>query len=209
MSLSTSWGYSLTGSITALPDIITVEEFNTYTANKYASDSRIASEIRAASLAVRNYCGWHLCPEAACSLSERLLYGNGRVKRVGHDLLVQLPSRCVTAVSSALINNTAFADFDFDNDGVVHVFDVPAMDRKSIVTVNYTAGLSDALLDSIKEIIVHRVKHSVSSSEGVTSETAGSMSVTYSAGWANSARASALPDDSKEALSMFKVQGVF
>ena len=209
MSLATNWGYNLTGEITALPDLISTEEFATYTANKYAGDTRIASEIKAASQAIRNYCGWHVYPSAACEMTERLLYGNGRTKRVGDDLMIQLPARFVTAVSSVTIDDVSFTDFYFDQNGIVHVFDIPDLTRKSEVVIRYTAGVSDTLMDSVKELLVHRVSHAASASDGVTSETAGGMSVTYSAGWANSARASSLPDDSKDTLAPFKAQGVF
>lgn len=207
MSLATNWGYTISGD--TLPDLITVEEFNAYTANKHAGDTRIASEIKAASQAVRNYCGWHVAPAADCIMAEHLLYGNGRVKRVGRDLLIQLPARYVSAVSSVTVDGVEYSGFACDADGIIHVFDVPAMSRKSVISVEYNAGIPDSMSDSIKEILASRINHALSTSVGVTSETAGGMSVTYSAGWANSARASALPDDSKEALSSYRVQGVF
>ncbi len=209
MSLATTWGYNLTEEAATLTDMITAEEFNAFTGGKYTGDIRIASEIKTASQAVRNYCGWHVYPSAACSMTERLLYGNGRVKRVGKDLMIQLPARFVTAVGSVLIDNVACADFDFDRGGIVHVFDVPPMNRKSVVTVAYTAGISDALVDTVKELVAHRVTHALASSNGVTSEAAGGVSITYNANWVNSARASALPDDNKEVLAPYRVQGVF
>ena len=209
MSLATNWGYNLTGNITALQELITVEEFNTFTAGKYTGDARIAPEIKAASQAIRNYCGWHVYPSAGCSMTERLLYGNGRMKRVGGDLMIQLPAKYVTAVDSVMIDDTVFSDYAFDSGGIIHVFDVPAINRKSIITVEYTAGISDALMDSIKELTAHRVTHALASSNGITSEAAGGVSVTYNANWINSARASALPDDNKEVLAPYKIQGVF
>ncbi len=209
MSLATNWGYNLTGETTALQDLITVEEFNTFTSGKYTGDTRIASEIKAASQAIRNYCGWHVYPSAECEMTERLLYGNGRAKRIGRDLMIQLPAKYVTAVSAVVIDDVAFTDYAFDEDGIVHVFDAPAMSRKSVVVVTYTAGISEALMDSIKELVAHRVNHALASSNGITSEAAGGVSVTYNAVWVNSARASALPDDSKEALAPYKIQGVF
>lgn len=209
MSLATNWGYSLTEEAATLTDMITPDEFNTYTAGKYTGDARIASEIKAASQAIRNYCGWHIYPEEACSMTERLLYGNGRTKRVGKDLMIQLPARFVTAVSSVLIDDVEYTDFDFDSNGIVHIFDVPAMSRKDVVTVAYTAGIPDALMNSVKELVAHRVTHALASSNGVTSEAAGGVSITYNANWVNSARASALPDDNKEVLSPYRLQGVF
>lgn len=209
MSLATNWGYTLTEEVATLADMITTEEFNAYTAGKYTGDVRIEAEIKAASQAIRNYCGWHVYPSAACSMTERLLNGNGRTKRVGQDLMIQLPARFVTEISSVMIDDVACAVFCFDNDGIVHVFDVPAMNRKSVVTVTYTAGIPDALMASVKELVAHRVTHALASSNGVTSEAAGGVSITYNAAWVNSARASALPDDDKEVLAPYRIQGVF
>ena len=209
MSLATIWGYNLTEDATTFADLLTESEFDELTAGKYTGDRRITAEIKPASDAIRNYCGWHLYPEAACSLSERLLHGDGRAKRVGRDLMIQLPARFVTAVSSVLIDDVAYTDFDFERDGILHIFDVPALSRKSLVVVNYTAGIPAALMGSVKELAAHRVTHALASSNGVTSEAAGGVSITYNAAWVNSARASALPDDDKEVLAPFKVQGVF
>lgn len=209
MSLVTNWGYTLTGEIATLPDFITVEEYNAYTADKYSEDTRIESNIKAASQAIRNYCGWHIYPAAACSITECLLYGNGRTKRVGSDLMIQLPAKFVTAINSISIDEVACTDFVFDSNGIVHVFDAPKMSRKSVVEVEYTAGITDNLMESIKELVSHRVTHALASSNGVTSEAAGGVSVTYNANWVNSARASALPDDNKEVLAPYKIQGVF
>ena len=86
MSLATNWGYNLTGEITALPDLISTEEFATYTANKYAGDTRIASEIKAASQAIRNYCGWHIYPSEACEMTE---FSHFAILR---DLIILFPS---------------------------------------------------------------------------------------------------------------------
>lgn len=209
MSLETNWGYNLTGDVTTLQDLITEQEFNALTAGKYSGNSRIAPEIKAASQAIRNYCGWHIYPSAECSMTERLLYGNGRAKRIGSDLMIQLPAKHVTAVTSVLIDDVTFTDYAFDSNGIIHVFDVPKMSRKTVIVIEYTSGISDALMDSVKELVAHRVTHALASSNGVTSEAAGGVSVTYNANWINSARASALPDDNKEVLAPYKIQGVF
>ena len=175
----------------------------------FAGDPRIESNIKAASQAIRNYCGWHIYPSAECSMSERLLYGDGRMKRIGSDIMIQLPAKFVTAINSISIDEVACTDFVFDSNGIAHVFDAPKMSRKSVVTVEYTAGIYDALMNSVKELTAHRVTHALASSDGITSEAAGGVSVTYNANWVNSARASALPNDNKEVLASYKIQGVF
>lgn len=210
MSLLTTWGYTITDAET-LPALLTPEEFNTFTANKYAGDARIEANIKAASDAIRNYCGWHLFPVQACSFSERLLNGNGRLKRSGPDILIQLPAVFIPSVSSVEIGGKAWADYAVESNGLLRLFDVlPHMvTRKTEVSVTYSAGLPPMFRDAIKELIAHRVTHALASSAGVQSETAGGVSVTYSANWINSARSTALADDNKEVLSPYKLREVF
>ena len=206
--MQTIWGYSITDA-DALPDMLTEAEFNALTANKYAGDARIAPELEAASMAVRSWCGWHVYPAQACALTERQLRGNGRVKRAGPDLLIQLPAAFVAAVTSVTIDGTAHEDYDLAANGILRLFDVPCTSRKTQVAVAYTAGLPDGLMGGIRELIAGRVTHALAQPYGVQSESAGGVSITYSASWAASASASALPDDNKETLAPYRVRGVF
>lgn len=206
--MHTIWGYTITDA-ESLADMLTVEEFNNITANKYAGDARIEPNIDAACAAIRNYCGWHVYPAQACSMTERLLAGNGRVKRVGPDLLIQLPATFVSVPASVTIDGAPFDDYDIEPNGILRLFDVGHLGRKAQVTVTYTAGLSDGMMDGIKELIAGRVNHALAQPYGVQSESAGGVSVTYSASWAASASASVLPDDNKDVLAPFKVRGVF
>ena len=206
--MRTIWGYTITDA-DALAPMLSEADFNALTANRYAGDARIAPNLDAACAAIRNFCGWHVYPALACSMTERLLAGNGRVKCVGPDLLIQLPAAFVSAVASVAIDAAPFDDFDIAPNGSLRLFDVGWMNRRSQIAVCYTAGLSDDMMDAIRELIAGRVNHALAQPYGVQSESAGGVSVTYSASWAASASASALPDDNKELLSPFKVRGVF
>lgn len=206
--IKTIWGYTITDA-DALKPMLSVDGFNELTANKYAGDARIEPNLNAACAAIRNWCGWHVYPAQACSMTERLLAGNGRVKRAGDDLLIQLPATFVSTPVTVTIDGAPFDDFDLAPNGILRLFDVGPMSRKTLVTVTYTAGLSAGMMDSIKELIAHRVTHALASSAGVQSESAGGVSVTYSANWINSARSTALPDDNKEVLAPFRARGVF
>lgn len=201
----TSWGYTLT-ALDNLPDMLTVEEFNNYTARKYMTDIRSEKNIKAAGAAIRNYCGWHIYPSAACKLLSTVQ--NARVTRVGGDVLIQLPARFVSAVESVKIGGSS-CEFTFETNGLLRVYDVSICDRKTAVEVEYTAGVPANMMDAIKELIAHRVTHALASSSGVQSETAGGVSITYSANWINSARATALADDNKEVLQPYRLEGVF
>lgn len=208
MSILTPWGYTITDEGDLEP-MLSEADFNALTANKYAGDARIAPNLAAACSAIRNWCGWHVYPARACQLTERLLAGNGRVKRVGPDLLIQLPAAFVTVPASVTIDGAPFDDFDLAPNGILRLFDVGWMTRRTQIVVTYTAGLDDGMMDGIKELIAGRVNHALAQPYGVQSESAGGVSVTYSASWAASASASALPDDNKEVLAPYRVRGVF
>lgn len=204
------WGYTINDA-ESLSDMLTSDEFNTMTANKYAGDVRIQKMIQAACMGIRDYCGWHIYPAQSCSFSERILNGNGRIKRVCADLMIQLPAAVVTSVESVTIDNTPWTDFSVSHSGLLRLFDVYflPLTRKSTVSIEYTAGLPEGLMNAIKEIIAHRVTHALAVPAGIISEAAGGVSVTYNSNWSNNIRATALPDDNKEVLGPYRVQGVF
>lgn len=206
--IATNWGYTIT-DMDRLPDMLTEDEYNEFTGYKYDDDVRVPGNIRAACDAIRNYCGWHLFPPAACEL--KMVMEDGRVTYVGPDILIQLPAKYVEAVASITIGETECDNFSFQHNGIVKIYNAPlcGVKRYTPITITYTAGVSAEMMDSVKELVAHRVTHAAASSNGITSEAAGGVSVTYNANWINSARASALPYDNKEVLQPFRVQGVF
>ena len=205
--LLTTWGYKLT-ELNTLPDLITAEEFNAYTGSKYAGFAdRIAAEIPAASAAVRNFVGWHLGPAAACELNTTFL--DRRVTRIGADVLIQLPARHVTEIGSVSIDGTEEDSYVLDPTGLLRVLNCGGFERFTPIVATYTAGLPDALMAPIKELVAHCVTHAVAVPAGVTSEASGGVSVTYNANWINNARATGLASDNKELLIPYKVEGVF
>jgi len=205
--MKTLWGYELTEAET-MPELLDVVNFNLFTADKYSGDVRIPRELAAASTAIRNYVGWHLYPSEACKLT--MTMQDRRVTFVGCDLLVQLPAKYVTAVTSVTVNGAAY-EFTFEINGTLRIYDIHdhSLKRYSEVVIDYVAGLPDALMNAVRELMAHRVTHALVSSNGVTSETAGGVSITYNAAWINNSRATALPDDNKEVLAPYRLQGVF
>lgn len=207
MSLLTTWGYTLT-DVDELPDLLTAEEFNELTANKYATDGRVTANISAASSAVRNYCSWHVYPELACKIDVALF--DRRVSMTDREILVQLPARFVSEVTSVEIAGEPHTDFALETNGILRIYNVRKFVHKyTRMAVEYTAGIPDAFISAVKELIAHRVTHALASSAGVQSETAGGVSITYNANWVNSSRATALADDNKEVLAPYRIQGVF
>lgn len=203
--MKTLWGYDIESD--GMPPLITPDTLEELTAGKFAGDARIPKELEAASAGIRDYVGWHLYPSAECSVEINMQ--DEIVERTGCDLLVQLPTKYLSAVESVTLDGTSY-DFSFKTNGILRVYEVPhILDRRLVLAVNYTAGLPDELMGGIAELVAHRVTHSLVSSYGVTNETAGGVSITYNAAWINNSRATALPDDNKEVLAPYRLQGVF
>ena len=206
-NLLTAWGYSIANA-TALSNLLTVQEFNTLTANKYTGDSRIEPNIKAASQAVRNYCGWHIYPAYSCKIQTS--FYDKRISRNGNMILIQLPATFVVGITSVRIGGVAYESYVLETSGLLRIFGVSEyFEPYTTLEVEYSAGLSDALVANIQELVAHRVTHALASSAGIQSEAAGGVSITYSAVWTNSARSTALPDDNKEVLAPYRLMGVF
>lgn len=205
MSILTPWGYTLT-QVNDLPTILSATEFNTMTAGKYTGDVRISSMLAAAESSIREFCGWHIANNQPCQIT--LLGRDKAVSRNGQDVLVQLPATFVTGVTSVTINGEAFTSFDVEADGLLWLYDAWFSKRMKIV-INYSAGLPTELAGGVKELIANRATHSLSQSYGIQSEAAGGESVTYSATWMNSARATALTEYDKESLSPYRLRRMF
>lgn len=206
--IQTSWGYTLL-DVDAMPDILTQEEFNSMTANKYALDSRVPSAIKSVTAAVRNYCGWHIAGSQRCELV--LNAQNLQITRKYSDVIIQLPYRFVSNVEKVIFNATKENDewvgdeydYSFAYNGPLTVYDANIDSRKSTIVVIATVGLS--FTDDIKSIIANKVGHVLSGTFGIQSETAGGVSVSYSSSFVNGAKANSLMTDDKEILNAYKV----
>lgn len=214
--IKTPWGYTLTNT-ESLPNFLTGPEFALFTNNKFSeNDTRVSANIPSATRAIQNYCGWHIYPNLECEMVYRVF--DLRDCIVGSDLLIQLPATFVSSVTSILLNAAKVGDvwvgepttdFDLDESGLIRVYDIGYFDKRSKIRIVYNAGVDKSQMDLVKELVAHRVTHAVTSSYGVMSETAGSVSVSYNASWAGNTRSTALPDDNKEILAPFKVKGVY
>lgn len=212
----TPWGYIVDAE--TIPDLLTADEFNNFTASKYAGDSRVTANIQSATAAIRNFCGWHIAPSLTCGMIYRV--ADLRDAFVGPDLLVQLPATFVTCVSKIVLNavlnelsgeyeGDVVDEYDLDQSGILRIYDANVCSRKSKIFIKYQAGLPLNNIAAIKELVANRVTHAVASSYGVMSEAAGGVSVTYSASWAGNTRSGSLPDDTREVLEPYRCKGVF
>lgn len=201
MNLLTNWGYSLVDA-TDVPDMMDATEFDMLTANKYIGDERITPMIRAAQDAIRNYCGWHVFPAMDCEYAA----DSCSVGRV-----IQLPARYVESVESVTVNGTELSadSYHLKPNGLLFFSTRICGSGWNDIVVKYRAGVPGQLMGALNELIAHRVTHALAQSYGIQSEAAGGVSITYNATWTNNARATALPDDNKEVLAPYKLQGVF
>lgn len=205
MSLKTAWGYTITDSDT-LTNIITIQEFNTLTGNKFVGDARIEPNIKAASAKIRSFCGWHIYPSAACELVTTFF--DKRITRMPYGFSIQLPSSFVSAITSIKVGGVTQTDYALESNGFLRVFCPSAyIEPFTELEVTYQAGLPNALMDGIKQIAAHRTTIALSSSNGVQSESTGGVSVTYAASWTNTSGTAALSDSEKELLIPNRIIG--
>lgn len=210
------WGYIIDAE--TIPDFITELEFANFTNGKFGADKRIATNIPSATEAIRNYCGWHVAPSLTCGVIFNVR--DLRDAFVGRDLLIQLPATYVSAIEKVVLNAIPNAETnEYDGDviteydlglgtGLLRLYDVGFLDRKSKVFVKYTAGYPKTP-SSLRELTADRVTHAVVNPYGVSSESAGGVSVSYSGAWSGSSNASNLADNTKEILNAYKVKGVY
>ena len=208
MSMQTQWGYLILDA-DSLTDMLTPSEFEAFTSGKYTESARVEAEISSACSAVRDYVGWHLYPAHACRMNATFFSEN--VKSVKGDILIQLPARFVSSIESITIAGTEYADYILETNGLLRVFgaNLWGISKRSAIVIEYTAGLTSDMMAAVKELLAYRVTHSMAVPAGITSQATGGVSVTYNANWVNSARATALPDDNKEVLAPYRLQGVF
>ena len=207
MSLLTTWGYTLT-ELDALPELMTLGDYEIFTGRSSSGETeRVLAEISSACAAIRNYVGWHLGPNTACQMVTFM--ADRRVTYAGPDLIIQLPARYVTEVTSILIDGAAPENYLLDTNGLLRVFDFGWAPRYAPVVVNYKAGLPENLMAPVLEVVGNRVVHAIAVPPGITSEASGGVSVTYNAGWINNTSAAGLAGANREILTPYKIQGVF
>lgn len=182
----TPWGYEVSGTI---QPILTVSDFNTITNFAYVSNPRVETALKAASQAVRNYCGWHICPSMTCTAYPS---GGGAVLR--------LPATYVSEVTSVTEDGDE-VEFVWRRDGLIKR-SLPWEDEwKTVVT--YTAGYDSDNVPDLVEAVASIASGVLAVSAGVISESADGVSVSYSA--SASSIAASLTSQQKTALDIYRV----
>lgn len=162
----TPWGYS----VDELPPIVTAEEFETLTGGKHAGDIRIEPMLDAVSAVVRSYCNWHVSPELRCTAN---LTASGRIAK--------LPALVVTGIESVTDGGEELDEgkYEWLPNGLVRRCCFKQWSQAwSGVSVAYTAGVEDA---GLKQLVANLASGVLSAPTGVSSESAGNVSVSWDA----------------------------
>lgn len=176
----TPWGYDVDGT---LPPLIDLDAFDALTDGKWSGDDRIEPMLAAASAAVRNHCGWHVAPNVACRAT---------IDADAPTRSVWLPTTCLTSLDAITVNG-AEREAEWSRIGQVRA-DAPIPRGLQAATVEYHAGY-DATPDDLAAVVAGVVVHAVALSYGVTSESAGGVSVSYASGAAYGGAAMASIND--------------
>lgn len=185
----TPWGYE----VDEMPDLITPEQFRNATGGRFDGDARVVPAITAASAAIRNWCGWHVAPALACSVTVDGEPGD-----------VWLPTNALVSVESATVDGAEVEVTAHTRRGRVRLAHKTC--GLGNVTIGYVAGFDAEALPDLVSIVAQRVVDAISlTTYGVASESAGGVSVTYSASAIARAASAELPDDVKAALSTYRL----
>lgn len=185
----TPWGYE----VDELPDLITVSDFNAATNDRYAGDARIEPAIAAASAAIRAYCGWHVAPVLDCSITLDGEAGD-----------IWLPTNALASVTSAKVGGEDVTVIGSNRRGRVRLAHKTC--GLGNVAIDYVAGYDVAACPDLMGVVVQRVMASVAmTSYGVSQETAGGVSISYSGSALSDLGSAFLPDSVKAALSTYRL----
>lgn len=185
----TPWGYE----VDELPDLITVSDFNAATNNRYAGDARIEPAIASASAAIRAYCGWHVAPVLDCSITLDGEAGD-----------IWLPTNALASVMSAKVGGEDVTVTGSNRRGRVRLAHKTC--GLGNVAIDYVAGYDVAACPDLMGVVVQRVMASVAmTTYGVSQETAGGVSISYSGSALSDLGSAFLPDSVKAALSTYRL----
>lgn len=187
----TPWGYDIDAE--SMPSIIDADQFDELTGGRWAGDERVEPAIAAVAAAVRSYCGWHVGPLCACSM-----------ELDGEPGDIWLPVAYLASVESATVDGEAVDVAAFNRRGRVRLAHrIPR--GLGNVTVEFTAGIPVASMPDLAKAVCDAVVGNIAlDSYGVSQETAGGVSISYS-GTALSAQGMTLPTNVRAALAPYRV----
>ena len=190
--MRTAWGYEVSEGI---DPIVTLAEFNAITGGAYVGNPRAESAINAAAQAVRNYCGWHICPSVECTAYP-----------IGEGKLLKLPAGYVSAITSVTEDGVELTtgQYEWRRDGLMRRMCFMNWSNSwSGIEVEYTAGFEPDAVPDLVEAVCSIASGVLAVAPGVTSESADGVSISYSAN--ASSIAASLTAQQKSALAPYKV----
>jgi hypothetical protein len=159
----------------AYPALLTPAEFSAGTDGKIAQDDpRVQPLLNGATRGIRRYCGWHVAPEHADTLT---LDGPGGVLLQPRTLRI----KTLTSITERLGGNTIElvddVDFEWSENGEIRRLNGWWTTRYRAITLAMTHGFEDA--PDLVQIIQQVVANACASPLGATREQAGQLSVQW------------------------------
>lgn len=189
--MRTLWGYD----VESMEPILSASDFHARTDCVFLDNPRIESALFAASQAVRNYCGWHICPSLECTAHPD---GGGNVLR--------LPAGYVSEITKVTEDGEELNEgqYEWRRDGLLRRAQFKRWSpRWDGIEVKYTAGYEASAVPDLTEAVCAITAGVLSVSAGVISESADGVSVSYSQ--SASSIAAGLTAQQKAALEAYKV----
>ena len=189
--MMTPWGYDAEN----LTPIISENEFNVVTNYAFTDNPRTHAAILAASQAIRNYCGWHICPSVSCTAYP-----------AGGAVVAKLPAGYVSAITRITEGGTTLTadEYEWRRDGLIkRAYPYRWSDKWDGIEVKYMAGYEAGAVPDLVEAVCAITAGVLSVSAGVISESADGVSISYSQ--SASSIAAGLTAQQKAALEAYKV----
>ena len=190
--MRTAWGYDVTGD---LGPILSKSDFNQMTGGIYTNNPRVEAALKAATQAIRNYCGWHISPTMSCTAEPN-----------GGSQVLRLPATYVSAISGITEEGQALSssEYQWRKDGLIRKASLHRWsDNWGGISVSYTAGYPADAVPDLAEAVCAITAGVLAVSAGVVSESADGVSISYSA--SASSIAAGLTSQQKSALMPYKV----
>lgn len=187
----TPWGYDIDAE--SMPSIIDADQFDELTGGRWTGDERIEPAILAVAAAIRSYCGWHVGPTCACSMELDGERGD-----------IWLPVAYLASVEGVTVDGELVEVEAFNRRGRIRTAS-PVACGLGNVSVEFTAGIPVASMPDLAKAVCDAVVNQIAlTTYGVSQETAGDVSISYS-GTALSSQGMTLPPNVRAALMPYKV----
>lgn len=189
--MRTAWGYE----VDELEPLLSVNAFHAMTGGIYKNNERVESALDAASQAIRNYCGWHICPSLSCTAFP-----------IGGGKIIKLPAGFVSSITSVTEEGAELTEgqYEWRHDGLLRRACFRRWSEKwDSIVVEYEAGYDADAVPDLNEAIRTITEGVLAVTAGVISESADGVSINYSS--SASSIAAALTASHKNALEIYKV----